>query len=64
MVDRVESVSEEAIVTAMRLVFERMKLVIEPSAAVGVAVAVGGGAAPPMRLSVTTAPSAIHPPTA
>jgi len=41
VVHRIESVSEEAIVSAMRLVFERMKLVIEPSAAVGVAVALG-----------------------
>jgi len=40
--DRVEAiytVSEEQIRQAMRLVWERMKLVIEPSAAVGVAVA-------------------------
>lgn len=42
VVDRIETVSEEAIVAAMRLVFERMKLVIEPSAAVGVAVALSG----------------------
>jgi len=39
VVDRIETVSESAITAAMRLVFERMKLVIEPSAAVGVAVA-------------------------
>lgn len=38
-VERVFTVSEEDIVRAMRLVWERMKLVIEPSAAVGVAVA-------------------------
>eukprot|EP00276_Gloeochaete_wittrockiana_P008438 CAMPEP_0184665812 /NCGR_PEP_ID=MMETSP0308-20130426/58721_1 /TAXON_ID=38269 /ORGANISM="Gloeochaete witrockiana, Strain SAG 46.84" /LENGTH=258 /DNA_ID=CAMNT_0027110025 /DNA_START=335 /DNA_END=1111 /DNA_ORIENTATION=- len=38
-VDRVITVSEEEIISAMRLVWERMKLVIEPSAAVGVAVA-------------------------
>ncbi|EDO32389.1 predicted protein, partial [Nematostella vectensis] len=31
------TVTEEEIITAMRLVWERMKLVIEPSAAVGVA---------------------------
>jgi threonine dehydratase len=42
VVHRIETVKEEAIVAAMRLVFERMKLVIEPSAAVGVAVALGG----------------------
>ncbi|KAI8619544.1 tryptophan synthase beta subunit-like PLP-dependent enzyme [Chytriomyces sp. MP71] len=38
-VEAVFTVSEEEIVEAMRLVFERVKLVIEPSAAVGVAVA-------------------------
>lgn len=37
LVDEVVTVSEEEIVAAMRLVFERAKLVIEPSAAVGVA---------------------------
>ncbi|MCI0365497.1 MAG: pyridoxal-phosphate dependent enzyme [Phycisphaerales bacterium] len=36
-VDRVITVSEDRIAAAMRLVFERMKLVIEPSAAVAVA---------------------------
>lgn len=39
LVDEVVTVSEDEIVAAMRLVFERAKLVIEPSAAVGVAVA-------------------------
>lgn len=38
LVDRVITVSEEEIIAAMRLVYERMKLVIEPSAAVSVAV--------------------------
>jgi threonine dehydratase len=37
-VEAVHTVTEEAIIAAMRLVWERMKLVIEPSAAVGVAV--------------------------
>ena len=37
-VERVFTVTEPQIVAAMRLVWERMKLVIEPSAAVGVAV--------------------------
>jgi threonine dehydratase len=36
-VDQILLVSEEEIVAAMRLVWERMKLIIEPSAAVGVA---------------------------
>lgn len=39
LVREVVTVSEAEIVAAMRLVFERAKLVIEPSAAVGVAVA-------------------------
>jgi len=38
-VERVFTVSEDDIANAMRLVWERMKLLIEPSAAVGVAVA-------------------------
>ena len=37
-VERIFTVTEEQIIAAMRLVWERMKLVIEPSAAVGVAV--------------------------
>jgi threonine dehydratase len=37
-VERIYTVSEEQIRDAMRLVWERMKLVIEPSAGVGVAV--------------------------
>jgi len=41
LVDEIVTVSEEEIVSAMRLVWERMKLVIEPSAGVGVAVALG-----------------------
>ncbi len=40
-VDEILTVSESEIVAAMRLVFERMKIVIEPSAAVGVAAALG-----------------------
>lgn len=39
LVDAVITVSEEEIVNAMRLVFERMKLVVEPSGAVGLAAA-------------------------
>ncbi len=39
LVDEVATVTEEEIVRAMKLVFERAKMVIEPSAAVGVAVA-------------------------
>lgn len=36
-VDEIVTVSEEAIVSAMRLIWERMKIIIEPSAAVPVA---------------------------
>ena len=42
VVERIITVPDEAIVAAMRLVWERMKLVIEPSAAVPVAVALSG----------------------
>ncbi|KAI8823101.1 pyridoxal-5'-phosphate-dependent enzyme, beta subunit [Fimicolochytrium jonesii] len=38
-VDEVRTVDEASIVKAMRVVWERMKMVVEPSAAVGVAVA-------------------------
>jgi threonine dehydratase len=41
LVDRIVTVEEEAIAAALRLVMERMKLVIEPSAAVAVAGAIG-----------------------
>ena len=40
-VESVFTVTEAEIVSAMRLIWERMKLVIEPSAAVGVAVVLG-----------------------
>lgn len=45
LVDEVLLVEEPAIVAAMRLVWERMKVVIEPSAAVGVAAILAGAAA-------------------
>ncbi|MYE10982.1 MAG: pyridoxal-phosphate dependent enzyme, partial [Gammaproteobacteria bacterium] len=41
-VDDIIRVSEEAIVRAMRLVWERMKIVVEPSAAVPVAALLDG----------------------
>jgi threonine synthase len=37
LVDDVITVSEEEIVTSMRLIWERMKIIVEPSAAVGLA---------------------------
>ena len=39
----VRTVSEDEIVATTRLIWERMKLVVEPSAAVPVAVALRGG---------------------
>jgi threonine dehydratase len=42
----VVTVSEEAIVAAMRTVWERMKLIVEPSAAVPVAALLAGAASP------------------
>ncbi|MFC1547662.1 pyridoxal-phosphate dependent enzyme [Candidatus Neomarinimicrobiota bacterium] len=41
-VERIITVSEEAIIRAMRHVWERMKIIIEPSSAVAVAVALEG----------------------
>ena len=43
VVSSIVLVEEAAIIQSMRLVFERMKLVIEPSAGVSVAVAIGRG---------------------
>ena len=47
LVDEVVTVTDEQIVDAMRFAFERLKLVIEPSGAVGIAAVraglVGGG---------------------
>ena len=42
-VDRIVTVSEDAIVAAMRAVWERMKIVVEPSAAVPLAAVLDGG---------------------
>src|SRR5690606_12475199 len=39
------TVTEQQIVAAMRLIFERLKIVVEPSAAVGLAAVIGGGIA-------------------
>jgi threonine dehydratase len=41
-VNDILTVGEEEIISAMRLVWERMKIVIEPSAAVPLAVALSG----------------------
>jgi len=42
LVDGIVTVTDEEIVGAMRLLFERMKLVVEPSGAVGVAALLAG----------------------
>jgi threonine dehydratase len=42
LVDEVVAVSDEQIVEAMRVLFERCKLVVEPSGAVGVAAILSG----------------------
>jgi serine racemase len=41
LVDGVLTVSEEEVVAAMRLTFERLKVVVEPSGAAGLAAALG-----------------------
>jgi len=42
LVDEIVTVSDEQIVDAMRFAFERLKLVVEPSGAVGIAALLGG----------------------
>jgi len=42
LVDDVLTVSDEAIIRAMRLIWERLRIVVEPSAAVPVAVLLEG----------------------
>jgi threonine dehydratase len=49
--DRVLLVSEEEIIAAMRLVWERMKIIIEPSSAVAVAPLLRPGAVPELNLT-------------
>ncbi|WP_229680173.1 threo-3-hydroxy-L-aspartate ammonia-lyase [Saccharopolyspora thermophila] len=52
LVDEVVLVTDEEIRAAMRLVFERLKIVIEPSAAVGVAALLTGRISAPPRVGV------------
>ena len=42
LVDEIVTVTDEQIVEAMRFAFERMKLVVEPSGAVGIAAVLNG----------------------
>lgn len=50
-VDAVVTVTEDEIVDAMALIYERMKLVVEPSGAVGLAAVLASGFANDARLS-------------
>ncbi|MCI2417281.1 threo-3-hydroxy-L-aspartate ammonia-lyase [Saccharopolyspora sp. K220] len=52
LVDEIVLVSDEEIRSAMRLAFERLKLVIEPSGAVGIAALLAGRITPPPRVGV------------
>lgn len=52
LVDDMVTVSEEAIVEAVRFLFERMKLVVEPSGALGVAALLSGSLRPSGRVGV------------
>jgi len=52
--DRVLLVSEEEIIAAMRLVWERMKIIIEPSSAVAIAPLLRQGAIPELSLATRT----------
>ncbi len=51
-VDEMKTVSEEAIMEAVRFLFYRMKLVVEPSGAVGVAALLSGAVKTPGRIGV------------
>jgi threo-3-hydroxy-L-aspartate ammonia-lyase len=52
LVDEIVTVSDTQIVEAMRFAFERLKLVVEPSGAVGIAAVLGGLIASPGRAGV------------
>jgi threonine dehydratase len=52
LVDEIVLVSDDEIRAAMRLAFERLKLVVEPSGAVGIAALLAGRLAPPPRVGV------------
>jgi threonine dehydratase len=52
LVDDVVTVSDEEIVEAMAFLFDRLKLVVEPSGAVGVAALLAGRVAPAGRTGV------------
>jgi threonine dehydratase len=47
-----KTVSEEAIIEAVRFLFYRMKLVVEPSGALGVAALLSGAVRPKGRIGI------------
>ena len=51
-VDDMQTVSEQAIIEAVRFLFYRMKLVVEPSGALGVASLLGGNVRPKGRVGI------------
>jgi threo-3-hydroxy-L-aspartate ammonia-lyase len=52
LVDEVVTVTDRQIVEAMRFAFERLKLVLEPSGAVGLAALLAGAAGPAARVGI------------
>ncbi len=62
-VDDMVTVSEAAIRTAMRYLFERLKLVIEPSGALGVAALLSGAIQPDGRIGVVLSGGNVDPST-
>jgi threonine dehydratase len=51
-VDDMKTVPEEAIMEAVRFLFYRMKLVVEPSGALGLAALLSGAVAPKGRIGI------------
>lgn len=62
-VDDMKTVSEEAIIAAVKFMFYRMKLVVEPSGALGVAALLGGKLRPRGRVGVIISGGNIDGPT-
>jgi len=62
-VDDMKTVSEEAIIAAVKFMFYRMKLVVEPSGALGVAALIGGKLRPHGRVGVIISGGNIDGPT-
>jgi len=62
-VDDMQTVSEEAIIAAVKFLFYRMKLVVEPSGALGVAALLSGSLSPRGRVGVIISGGNIDGPT-